>query len=145
VADDHERPVGATDDVVAAVGKASEAFEQVERARGALYEFHQLMGGADLLFGEAIEMLEAAGCTEQGARWQREVVGRNVLDGRWTFQIVEEFDDHYYEHVRDLLRALEGELMEGRRHVYESEMKDERRSHGLPGHERRPPPMPAAD
>lgn len=47
--DAHERPAGASDETVAAVGKASEAFEFVERLRGSLYELHQLMGRADFL------------------------------------------------------------------------------------------------
>ncbi len=43
---DHSRPEGASDELVAAVGALSEAFERIERARGALYTFHQLTGGA---------------------------------------------------------------------------------------------------
>src|SRR5918996_1195686 len=40
-------------ETVDAVGKATEALEYVERARGHLYAFHQLIGRADLLFEEA--------------------------------------------------------------------------------------------
>ena len=40
------------DDAVEAVGKMTEALEFVERARGHLYSFHQLIGHADLLLGE---------------------------------------------------------------------------------------------
>ena len=36
-------------ETVDAVGKASEALEYVERARGHLYAFHQLIGRADFL------------------------------------------------------------------------------------------------
>ena len=28
---------------------------------------------------------------------QQELIGRNVIPGHWTFQIVEEFDDCYYD------------------------------------------------
>ena len=96
--------------IIEAVGKASEAFEYIERARGHLYSFHQLVGRADLLFGEAAEMLAAAGQAEQAATLQRDVVGRNVLDGRWTFQVVDEFDDLYYDGVRSALRSLGGQV-----------------------------------
>ena len=48
----HRRPPGADDATVEAVGKVSEALEWVERARGRLYDFHQMMGHADALFGE---------------------------------------------------------------------------------------------
>ena len=40
------RPAGVDDATVEATGKLSEALEWVERARGHLYEFHQLMGRA---------------------------------------------------------------------------------------------------
>ncbi len=66
------------------------------------------------------------------------LVGRNVLDGRWTFQIVEEYDAVYWGAVRAFLVHALGDLTDGREHVHESEMKDRRRSDGVPGHERRP-------
>jgi hypothetical protein len=134
------RPTGISDDTVAATGKAGEALEWVERARGRVYDFHQLMGRADLLFGEAAEALDAAGHHELAEELSQDVVGRNVLEGRWTFQIVEEFDDSYYQHCKDAVRRIEHELVGGRRHVYESEMKEARRTHGRRHHESRPSP-----
>lgn len=136
--DNHTRPKGVSDQTVAAVGKVSEALEWLERARGHMYELHQLIGRADLLFEEAADQLTAAGHTEQAELLNRDIVGRNVLPGRWTFQIVEEFDDTYYTPVRDAEQAIRGELMQGKRHVYESEMKEARRTRGRPGHEARP-------
>jgi hypothetical protein len=126
------------DDVIEAVGKASEALEYIERARGHLYTFHQLLGRADLLFGEAAEMLAEAGQPEESDRVERDVVGRNVLDGRWTFQIVEEFDALYYDAIVGAVRHLEERFQDGRRHVYEARMKEDRRSSGRAGHEHRP-------
>lgn len=125
--------------ITEAVGKASEALEYVERARGHLYSFHQLMGHADLVFGEAVDQFRDAGKPDTADDLEREVVGRNVLDGRWTFQIVEEFDDLYHQVVTEAVRSLEREYHDGRRHVFESQMKDRRRTEGKPGHERRPP------
>jgi hypothetical protein len=142
---DGERPTPEPDsvdfdpDTVTAVGKASEALEWVERARGHLYDFHQMMGHADFLFGDAADMLRDAGHPEAAARFDDDVVGRNVLDGRWTFQVVEEFDDLYYRVVSDTVRRLERELTDGRRHVYESWIKEQRRTRGREGHESRPP------
>lgn len=136
---DHERPDGVSDATVEALGKLSEAWECVERVRGHLFSLHQLMGHADLLFGEAAELLGEAGHGAEGDRVQEEVVGRNILDGRWTFQVVDEFDDLYYQPVRSLVKQLEAELIDGRRHVFEAEMKQDRRSRGRPGHEDRPP------
>ena len=138
--DPHLRPPGASDELVAAIGKVTEALEWVERARGHLYEFHQLSGHADLLFGEAADALRDAGADEAGAVLQDELVGRNVLDGRWTFQIVEEYDDGYYADAKAMERRIRVDLIDGRRHVHESEMKEERRTKGRPGHEARPRP-----
>jgi hypothetical protein len=134
-----QRPEGTSDEVVEAVGKASEAMEYLIRARGHLYSFHQLMGRVDFLFGDAADMFEDAGLGEVAERLREEVVGRNVLDGRWTFQIMEEFDELYYEPVEGQVDRLEEDLMGGQRHVYESELKEQRRSRGRAGHESRPP------
>jgi len=136
--DPHRRPEGASDATVEAVGQVTEALEYLERARGRLYDFHQLMGHLDLLLGEAADALSAAGHAEQADRLRTELVGRNVLAGRWTFQIVEEFDDGYWAAARAHERRVRDELLGGRRHVHESEMKERRRTGGRPGHEARP-------
>ncbi len=132
------RPDGLDDATVEAVGAVSEALECVERARGQLYSFHQLMGHADLLLGGACDKLREAGHVTVADRLEKEVVGRNVLYGRWTFQVVEEFDDNYWSVFRDHERRVRDELQQGARHVYEAEMKERRRTHGHAGHERRP-------
>jgi hypothetical protein len=137
--DPYERPDGVDDPTVSAVGRVTEALEWVERARGRLYDFHQLIGRADLILGEALDELEAAGWKEAAHRIREEVLGRNVLRGRWTFQIVDEFDDGYYHAFRTAEGRLRDELLDGRRHVHEAEMKERRRTAGRPGHEARPP------
>ncbi|HET8994632.1 MULTISPECIES: hypothetical protein [unclassified Rhodococcus (in: high G+C Gram-positive bacteria)] len=136
----HTRPDGVTDATVAAVGKLSEALETVERARGHLYGFHQLMGHADFQVEQAAEMLRAAGSSELADRIERELVGRNVAEGRWTFQLVEEFDDGYWTELRTLDAEVRDTLVAGRRHLFEAESKEARRTHGLRGHEARPVP-----
>lgn len=132
------RPGGVDDATVEAVGSVSEALEWVERARGHLYSFHQLMGRGDLLLGEACEKLRAAGHDGVAERLETEMVGRNVVHGRWTFQIVEDFDDNYWSVFRDQEQRVRDELQAGVRHVFEAEMKEGRRTHGRPGHEARP-------
>ncbi|AXO37536.1 hypothetical protein [Micromonospora sp. B006] len=134
----HRRPEGVSDATVEALGKLSEALECVERARGHLYELHQLIGHADLMLDDAVEMFRSAGHPALAERVDRELLGRNVIAGRWTFQIVEDFDDGYYALFRELDRQARDELVEGRRHLYEAEMKERRRSRGVPGHEARP-------
>jgi hypothetical protein len=96
------------------------------------------MGHADLVLGEACEKLRAAGHDAIADRLETDMVGRNVLDGRWTFQIVEEFDDNYWSRFRDHERRVREELQQGMRHVLEAQMKEKRRTKGRSGHEPRP-------
>jgi hypothetical protein len=137
--DEHRRPEGADDATVSAAGKLSEALEWVERARGRLYDFHQMMGRADFLMEDAAEALDAAGHAALADHVRTEIVGRNVLDGRWTYQVVEEFEDCYYLPAREADSRVRDELVAGRRHVFEAELKEQRRTRGLPSHEGEPP------
>ena len=135
--DPHRRPDGVDDATVEAVGRVTEALERVERARGRLYDFHQLIGGADAQVGEAADALEAAGYTAEAERLRTDIVGRNVLEGRWTFQVIEEFDRVYYEPLRAAEQAVRA-LVAGRPHVYEAELKAQRITPGRRHHEWRP-------
>ena len=132
---EHRRPEGVDDATVEALGKLSEALEVVEDARGHLYGFHRLTGTADLALGEGVDLLREAGHAEVADRLRTELVGRNVVQGRWTFQIVEEYDDGYYATFKRLEAAARDDLVGGRRHLFEAEMKEERRTHGRPHHE----------
>ena len=131
----HRRPEDVDDATVEALGKLSEAFEVVEDARGHLYAFHRLTGTADLALGDAVDQLRAAGHPELAEQIDSELVGRNVLEGRWTFQLVEEYDDGYYATFKRLEELARNRLVGGRRHLYEAEMKEDRRTHGRRHHE----------
>ncbi|WP_262348066.1 hypothetical protein [Cellulosimicrobium cellulans] len=135
----HLPPEGVPDAVVEAVGGVTAAFEVVEHARGMLYAFHRLIGRADAELAEALDRLADAGHPDVAEELRAEIVGRNVLEGRWTFQVVEDFDDGYYRAFADAERRTRDRLVAGRRHVYESQLKERNRTHGRPGHEARPP------
>ncbi|MFI5839031.1 hypothetical protein ACIA8K_04855 [Catenuloplanes sp. NPDC051500] len=132
------RAVEINDVTIEALGKLTEALETTERARGHLYAMHQLTGEADFALDGAVEKLREAGHHELADRVQTELIGRNVIAGRWTFQLVEEYDDGYVSVFRELERTARDTLAGGRRHLYEARLKEQRRTHGLPGHERRP-------
>jgi hypothetical protein len=134
----HQRPAGLDDVTVEALGKLSEALETVERARGHLYSMHQLTGTADFQLDEAVELFRKAGHTAMADRLQTELIGRNVIPGHWTFQLVEEYEDGYVADFRSIERAAREEFADGKRHLYEAELKEKRRTHGLPGHEALP-------
>ncbi|MEV0122123.1 hypothetical protein AB0I16_11350 [Streptomyces sp. NPDC050703] len=134
----HQRPEGVSDETVEALGSLSKALEITERARGYLYDFHQLTGRADLELDRAVELLRKAGHAEWADRVQNEIVGRNVIPGHWTFQIVEGYNSTYYEPFKKVERQAVDELADGRDHLYEAEMKEARRSKGHPDHTARP-------
>ncbi|MEE8601942.1 hypothetical protein [Euzebya tangerina] len=120
------RPDGVDDETVEALGTLGEALETIERARGHLYSFHQLCGTVDLTLGQAADQLRDAGHDDAADRLDHDIVGRNVIEGRWSFQIVEEYDDHYYSAAMDAGSAIRERLANGVRHIYEAEMKARR-------------------
>jgi hypothetical protein len=134
----HQRPEHLDDATVGAIGRLTEALETCERARGHLYAFHQLTGSSDMQLGGAVSQLRAAGHREIADRLERELVGRNVIPGHWTFQVVEAYDDTYWSIFRAMEREVREELAAGRRHLHEAEMKESRRTHGHPDHTARP-------
>lgn len=134
----HARPNETTDELVSAVGTVSEAMEWIERARGRLYDFHQFTGHAHFLLLKAAQQFREAGATESADFLEHEIVGLNVLEGRWTFQIIEEYNEGYYEAMRAADRRLRDDHMAGRRHVFEAELKQRWRSPGRPGQEANP-------
>jgi hypothetical protein len=120
---ERRRPDGTSDAVVEALGKLSEALEVVEEARGHLYAFHRRCGTADLTLGEAVDALRAAGLEELAGQLDEVLVGRDLFEDMWTFQIVEAYDENYWRVFREMeahARAVAG--VEDR-HVYEAEMK----------------------
>ncbi|HEY0639416.1 MAG TPA: hypothetical protein VGD67_17350 [Pseudonocardiaceae bacterium] len=135
---EHARPDGATDTEVRTAGLLTEALERMERARGALYEFHQLVGGADEQLDDVLEGLRAAGHDDLADELEQDLVGRNVIAGRWTFQLVEEFDADYHARWLHWDQVVRDRLTGGRRHVFEAELKARRRTPGRPGHEATP-------
>lgn len=119
---EHPRPEGVSDATVSALGKLSAALEVVEDARGALYHFHRLSGKADLDLQEAIGGLREAGHDELADDIDRTLVGRDIVDGRWSFQIVEAYDAQYWSAFRDVDRHAR-QTLGLEKHVFEAEMK----------------------
>jgi hypothetical protein len=118
-----KRPRALDDKTVDALGKLSEALEVIENARGLLYQFHRMSGTADLTLQEAVEELRAAGHTELADEIDTCLIGRDVLPGLWTFQIIEAYDHHYWSVFRDVEQEARQRLGGVPQHLYEAEMK----------------------
>jgi hypothetical protein len=140
VSPEHQVPDGVDTNTVDAVARLTKGLETVEWARGHLYAFHQLTGEGNRYVEEAIPLLRDAGHAEWADRLERELLGRNVLKGRWTFQVVEEYDDGYWTLFRELEAAVRDDLTAGRRHLREATLKEQQRTPGAPGHSAEPPP-----
>ncbi len=134
-APEHRRPEGVTDATVEALGKLSAALDHVEDARGHLYAFHRLCGSAETTMEEATTLIREAGHGHIADALDRGVLGRNPLPGMWSFQMVEAYDDGFYAEAKGIQQRAIDELMEGRRHIFEAEMKELRRTRGRVGHE----------
>ena len=126
------------DTTVEGLGKLSEALETLDQARGFLYAFHQLTGKADRLLQEAVDTLRDAGHGALAGDLERDLVGRNVVADRWTFQIVEDFDENYWSCFRAYDERARDELAGGDRHVLEARMKQRERTRGHAAHEAGP-------
>lgn len=117
------RPDDISDATVAALGKLSEALEIVDNARGHLYEFHRMCGMADLDLQESISKLRAAGHAELADQIDTVLVGRDIVPGMWSFQLVETYDEQYWTVFRAVESHAREQLATGTRHIFEAEMK----------------------
>ncbi|MFJ9074652.1 hypothetical protein ACIRO3_05290 [Streptomyces sp. NPDC102278] len=130
----NERPSGVSDETVEALGALSKALETTERARGHLYGFHQLTGTADFELDDAVRLLHRAGHHREAEAVRREILGRNVIPGHWTFQIIEAYNATYHRPFAELEQQIVRDLAGGRDHLFEAQLKARRRTTGHPAH-----------
>jgi hypothetical protein len=119
----HQRPPGMDDATVEALGKVSEALEVVEHARGLLYAFHRHCGVADLALQDGVRKMRAAGHAEIADELERVLVGRDIIRGRWSFQVIEDYNDNYWQVFRAMERWARTRLGDADPHIHEAEMK----------------------
>jgi hypothetical protein len=124
----HPVPDGVGDETVAALGELSAAFEVVEEARGHLYAFHRRSGTADLALQQALDHLREAGHPELADEIDQVLVGRDVVPGMWTFQLVEAYDRSYHDVWRAVVEKAERVAGGGLPHLAESGMKADEQS-----------------
>lgn len=108
--------------VLQAAGRVEVAAEWVERAFGSLLAAHHEVGRAQRHLLDAAQALVDAG-REDLAQRARETAALDAVEGRWTYQIVDEFRTHLLAHVRDLDATVRDELTHGVRHCREAASK----------------------
>lgn len=124
----HERPDGLDDATVEALGKLGAALETAEDARGHLYSFHRLSGRADLDLQDAVAALRDAGHADVADTVSQVLVGRDTIDGMWSFQLVERYDRQYFDAFRACELSARHALGVPTPHLFEAEMKHQEQS-----------------
>lgn len=124
-ASERPRPAGVDGTTVEALGKLSEALEVIENARGHLYEFHRLSGLGDLTLQDAVKQLREAGQTEIADTLDEVLVGRDVIDGKWSFQLVDAYDEQYWAVFRAMDAWARAKVGDAPKHLFEAEVKVE--------------------
>lgn len=124
----HPVPDGVSEATVEALGALSAAFEVLEEARGHLYAFHRRMGKADLELQQALEQLREAGHRALADEIDEVLVGRDVVPGLWTYQLVETYDRTYHDVWRAAVEKAERVAGGGASHLAESGMKVQEQS-----------------
>ncbi|HMN98100.1 MAG TPA: hypothetical protein PKD59_01685 [Miltoncostaeaceae bacterium] len=99
------------------------AAEWIERSFGALLDAHHAAGHGHEMMLEAAELLDAAGHGELAALVRSDAAGRDAAEGRWTYQVVDEFRAHLLEPVRRVEERVRNELTGGVRHRDEARTK----------------------
>lgn len=93
--------------------------EHVYRAYGSLLDFHHRVGHAMDRFHAAEERLRAAGHTELADELRDRHLPAGIVDGRWSYEVVEGFERDFLDPVTAFEVAVREDLAGGRTHVSE--------------------------
>ena len=119
-----------------ALHEAQLGIEYVERARGALLEFHHHLGRAMNRMADAERHLREAGHEGLADELRDEHLPAGAIDDRWTFELVEEFSDGFFSDVTDFESRMRDDLADGVGHVSERRHKHRLRERARDGEER---------
>ena len=78
---------------------------------------------ADLTLQDAVDELRTAGHADLADDIDQTLVGRDVIDGLWTFQIVEAYDRQYWQVFHDVEVVARHCAGDAPAHLLEAEMK----------------------
>lgn len=99
--------------------------EKFKMAHGNLVEFHHNIGSGMEHYRRAMEMLEDS--HPELAEEIAPELARGVVEGRWSWSIVEEFEEFFMENVREANNEVRDELADGEEHINEFMMEERRR------------------
>ena len=97
--------------------------EHLHRAYGHLLAFHHSVGHAMDRLAAIEDDLRAAGREEYAAELRDDHLPAGVVDERWSYELVEAFNDGFLAEMTDFERRLREETTGGKRHVAEREQR----------------------
>lgn len=109
----------------AALHRAGLGIEWLRRAHGSLVEFHHATGHAMDHLYEAEKTLRECGHAELADKLRDDLLSKGAVDDRWTYDLVESFDEGLLADATAIESGLRETLADGERHI--TERKQERR------------------
>ncbi|MXV63888.1 hypothetical protein GS429_17845 [Natronorubrum sp. JWXQ-INN-674] len=100
--------------------------EWFQRAQGSLLEFHHATGHGMDHFREAETLLRAVGHDDLADAIRDDLLPHGVVDGdRWSYDVVENYQETLLAESKSLERRVRRELADGERHVRERRQERE--------------------
>lgn len=99
--------------------------EYVYRGYGSLLDFHHDLGHAMDRLRQAEDELRAAGHEELADELRDEHLPKGVVDGMWSYEIVEAFREDFLDELSDFETSVREEVAGGVGHVTEREQQRE--------------------
>lgn len=106
-----------------ALHRAQLGVEHLHRAYGHLLAFHHAVGRAMDRFAAIEGDLRRSGYGAYADELRDDHLPAGVLGERWSYELVEEFQDGFLAEMTDFDRRLREDVVGGRRHVAEREQQ----------------------
>lgn len=95
------------------------AVEKIHRGYGALLEYHHEIGGGMERLDSAESKLREAGHEAFADRLRDDHLPAGAVGDRWTYELVEAFEQGFYADVTEFEAEIRDRLADGERHVTE--------------------------
>ncbi|WP_459194768.1 hypothetical protein [Halosimplex sp. J119] len=124
--DDETPGADLTDCEVEALHEVELGLEWLRRAHGKLVEFHHNTGHAMEHLDEAETLLRESGHDDLADEIRERHLPRGVVDDhRWSYDVLESFEDDFMADVTAFAEHTRADLADGRRHVAERRQERE--------------------
>ncbi|MFC7020162.1 MULTISPECIES: hypothetical protein [Haloarcula] len=112
-------PTDLNDFEVDALHSVELGLEWLRRAHGNLIEFHHATGHAMDHLDDAEPVLRACGYDDLADRLRTDLLPSGAVDERWTYDLLETFEDGLLDDVQQFERQASEDIADGDSHVAE--------------------------